>query len=265
MALSNIMAVLNPTIEEQPAFERALVSAEMTGAGLLLYICLNDSCGNGGQQNITASYREKLEALAERAKTRKVDASIDIDWDDNWREQVVVAAQRNKADLIIKHSVDHGDVKRAKHSTADWTLLRQSKCPVLMIKNHTQWESRRVLAAVVDKPIDAAHEKLNQQVIGFTNDFAETYQSEAHFVVAFQDKNHEPDAADIASRCKVEADRVHVLHGQTDVVITNIASEIKADLIVIGSVGRTGIKATVVGNTSERLLDHTNCDVLVLK
>ena len=82
--------------------------------------------------------------------------------------------------------------------------------------------------------------------------------------MGYHDRNYEPNAAKIARRCSVSKEKIHVVHGQTDEVIANTAREIDADLIVIGTVGRTGIKATVVGNTSERLLDHTHCDVLVL-
>ncbi len=264
MALSKIMAVLDPTLELQPAFERALDSAEMTGANLLLYVCVNDEYGDGGRESVVADYQAKLDDLAARARSLNVSTECIIDWDINWRDQVVRAAQRSGADLVIKHSVDHSDVDRVKRHTADWELLRKTSCPVLMIKDHTRWEDRRVLAAVVENPVDELHEKLNQQVIAFASDFAESYQSDAHFVVAYHDRNHEPDAAAVAKRCNVEPEKVHIVHGQTDRVIADTAREIDADLIVIGTAGRTGIKATVVGNTSERLLDHTHCDVLVL-
>lgn len=264
MALSKIMAVLDPTLELQPAFERALDSAEMTGADLLLYMCVNDKYGDGGRESIVADYQARLDDLAARAQDHKVNTECRIDWNDNWRDQVVIAAQHSDADLVIKHSVDHSDVDRVKRHTSDWELLRKTKCPVLMIKDHTRWEDRRVLAAIIENPVDDLHKKLNQQVIGFTNDFAESYQSDAHFVVAYHDRNYIPDAAAVAEKCRVSTDKVHVVHGQTDRVIADTAREIKADLIVIGTAGRTGIKATVVGNTSERLLDHTDCDVLVL-
>lgn len=264
MALSTILAVLDPTLDEQPAFERALDSAEITGAGLVLYMCVNEEYGDGVKDDIVNRFQEKLDELAARAKARSIDVECRVDWHDNWREQVVIAGRQSGADLIVKHSVDHSDVDRVKRATADWTLLRKARCPVLLIKDHTLWEDRRILAAIVDEPVDAAHKELNQRVIGFANDFAESYDSDAHFVVAFHDRNFQPDDANIARRCNVGADKVHIVHGQTDLVIANTAKDIDADLIVIGTVGRTGIKATVVGNTSERLLDHTDCDVLVL-
>jgi universal stress protein E len=54
MALSKIMAVLDPTLNEQPAFERALDSAEITGAGLHLYMCVNVTYGDGDQAVIAS-------------------------------------------------------------------------------------------------------------------------------------------------------------------------------------------------------------------
>jgi universal stress protein E len=260
------MAVLDPTLDEQPAFERALDSAEITGAALHLYMCVNESYGDGDQDSIITKYHSMLEDLATRARAQSVETECEVDWHGDWRDQAVIASERCGADLLIKHSVDHTDVDvdRVKRITADWVLLRKTSCPVLMIKDHTRWEDRRVLAAVVDKPTDDAHKKLNEQVIAFTNDFAQSYQSDAHFVVGYHDRNYEPNAANIARRCSVGEEKIHVVHGQTDEVIASTAREIEADLIVIGTVGRTGIKATVVGNTSERLLDHTHCDVLVL-
>jgi universal stress protein E len=256
--------VLDPTLAVQPAFERALDSAEITGAALHLYLCVSDENGEGGREAIVAERRAGLESLAERARDRNIEVECEVDWNSDWRGQVVAASRRSGADLVIKHSVDHSDVDRAKRNTADWMLLRETHCPVLMIKDHTLWKDRRILAAVVDKPVDAAHTKLNDHVIAFANDFAVSYQSDAHFVAAFHDLNHPPDAAELAGRCSVEPGNVHVVHGQTDRVIADTAKDIGADLIIIGTVGRTGIKATVVGNTSERLLDHTHCDVLVL-
>ena len=57
---------------------------------------------------------------------------------------------------------------------------------------------------------------------------------------------------------------IHVVEGTPVDAVTGVAKELGVDLIVIGTVGRTGLKGQVVGNTSERILDHTEADVLVL-
>lgn len=47
--------------------------------------------------------------------------------------------------------------------------------------------------------------------------------------------------------------------------IVNYAESKKADLIVIGTKGRTGIKRIVLGSVAERVVNHANCPVLVVR
>jgi nucleotide-binding universal stress UspA family protein len=48
-------------------------------------------------------------------------------------------------------------------------------------------------------------------------------------------------------------------------VIVNRAKEKKADLIVMGSHGRTGLKRLLMGSVTERVIGHAECAVLVVK
>ena len=43
-----------------------------------------------------------------------------------------------------------------------------------------------------------------------------------------------------------------------------MANDIDADLVIVGNVGRRGLKGITVGNTSEKILTDINADVLVL-
>ena len=48
-------------------------------------------------------------------------------------------------------------------------------------------------------------------------------------------------------------------------VITNVARDFKADLIVITTHGRTGLKHVFMGSTAERVVRHAPCPVLVVR
>jgi universal stress protein E len=48
-------------------------------------------------------------------------------------------------------------------------------------------------------------------------------------------------------------------------VIPQVAKDIDAELVIIGTVGRVGISAALIGNTAEHVIDELNCDVLALK
>ncbi len=56
-----------------------------------------------------------------------------------------------------------------------------------------------------------------------------------------------------------------VVFGDPGHAITNYASENKADLIVLPSHGRTGIKRLLIGSVAERIVRYAHCPVLVLR
>lgn len=47
--------------------------------------------------------------------------------------------------------------------------------------------------------------------------------------------------------------------------IPALARELKADLVVMGTLARTGIAGFIIGNTAESILDHIGCSVLAVK
>jgi nucleotide-binding universal stress UspA family protein len=48
-------------------------------------------------------------------------------------------------------------------------------------------------------------------------------------------------------------------------VITSLTAKKRIDLIVMGTVGRTGIPGFLIGNTAETVLRQVNCSVLAVK
>ncbi len=56
-----------------------------------------------------------------------------------------------------------------------------------------------------------------------------------------------------------------VRHGKTSVEITKAADEIEADLIVMGSHGRTGLPHVLIGSVAETVVRHARCPVLIVR
>lgn len=266
MPLNKILVVIDPTREDQPAFERGLDSARLTGARLHLYVCLDGEADEMTRNTEAEKFAGLLDSYIDRCEADGVEAIAEIDWagSDGWSKQVVICAARASASMIFKNSFSHADVQREMRSTSDWTLMRLAPCPVLMVKNYSDWQHRRVLAAIYHQSTDEAHIKLNSQIISFTQGFTDAYGSDAHFVNAFQDKNHRPEPDQLAQICGAPVEHVHVVENTPAAAISELSEQLGVDLIIIGTVGRTGIKARMVGNTSERILDHTRADVLVL-
>ncbi len=56
-----------------------------------------------------------------------------------------------------------------------------------------------------------------------------------------------------------------VQHGKTSVEICEAAKAAQADLIVIGSHGRTGLTHVLIGSVAETVVRHADCPVLVVR
>ena len=65
--------------------------------------------------------------------------------------------------------------------------------------------------------------------------------------------------SDVASRQR------HVLEGRASEVQRKLAKRLKADIVVVGAVSRTGLQRLFIGNTAERLLHDLPCDLLIVK
>ncbi|MCX2983171.1 hypothetical protein EYC98_20105 [Halieaceae bacterium IMCC14734] len=264
MSLDKIMVIVDPTTTTQPAFARALHSAQLTGARLHLYTCIEETGAREADQSQQQACMESHRLLIDSAEESGIDASGEVEIGHNWHQQVVSAAARCSASMVFKGTKDHRDVDREMRGTSDWTLLRLSPCPVLLVKDFHNWKNRRVLAAINTFSKDIAHIKLNNQIISFAQQFSEAYGADPHFINAYSDRNQVPDIENLADACGVPNEHIHVVEGGAAEVIASTAADIDADLIIIGTVGRAGLRGTVVGNTSERILDHTHSDVLVL-
>lgn len=57
----------------------------------------------------------------------------------------------------------------------------------------------------------------------------------------------------------------HLVHGVPAEAIANFADSVSADLIVIGTHGRTGFKRMMLGSVAEAVVRHANCPVLSYK
>jgi universal stress protein E len=86
------------------------------------------------------------------------------------------------------------------------------------------------------------------------------------FVSGFHEQARQDLDATIASFREVIAPgRVHLEKGDPRIEIARSAAAYEADLLVVGTVARKGLRARVIGNTAEALLTTMPCSMLVIK
>jgi nucleotide-binding universal stress UspA family protein len=207
-------------------------------------------------------------------------------------------------DLVIKvpESMDWID---QLFGTEDLHLLRKCPCPVWLIKPEPQETYRRILAAVdiadTHAPAEqASRNELNQQILELASSMALSGFAELHIVHTWEatsesilcgDLIHLPEEKVMAfieqerqnreaglNRLVSEVNnklgqdtfsflkpRTHLIKGQPRKEIPALAKQIEADLIVMGTVARTGVPGFIIGNTAEAILSQIECSVLALK
>ena len=97
-----------------------------------------------------------------------------------------------------------------------------------------------------------------------TNKFKHLFDDVDYFETA--QNTHTKSMDKYLEKYDFDKDNIHIIEGlEPEEIIPDIASVVGVDLLVMGSVGRDGFEAALVGNTAEKILDELECDVLVLK
>lgn len=66
-------------------------------------------------------------------------------------------------------------------------------------------------------------------------------------------------------RHRIQHANLYVKEGLPEQVIPNVASNINADLLIIGSGSTGSLNGFTLGNTAEHIMNNIKCDVLTIK
>ena len=208
--------------------------------------------------------------------------------------EIIRKVLRDGHDLVMKGAAGADGGGSPFFASTDLHLLRKCPCPVWVMKRKRPQQYDLVLAAVDPDPEDEQRDALNRQTMDLATSLARRDGGELHVVNAWQldeEKTlrhsnftrlpeEEVDLLVEAKRRESErkltellhhypeerfARQVHLLKGAARDVIPDFARERRADLIVMGTVGRVGIRGLFIGNTAEAILNRVECSVLAVK
>jgi len=202
-------------------------------------------------------------------------------------------------DLVIKNVEPSEGLLDVFFGSADMHLMRKCPCPVWIIKQgHKHY--RRILACVDFDPGCSQNDELNRQIIEIATSLAVAEASELHIIHALKPfsegalrsatiakKREEVEAMVeeeketrkwwLETLLNEQSERMgikdtdfpkfqfHLINGRAQQVIPVKARELDVDLIVMGTLSRTGIPGYFIGNTSESILSQVKCSVLTMK
>ena len=246
------------------------------------------------QAALVSAHDEGLETLVDPYRTRvEIQARVLVGVP---FLEVIREVLRNGHDLVIK-SPEHRDWLDRLFGSEDMHLLRKCPCPVWLIKPERQKSYRCILAAVdID---DAPQRALSRLILEMASSLSQSDFAELHVVHAWEpvaesalrgvlDTTEEKLFAYVEQERRermaildklvhevvghLEQDdkerlnlRKHLVKGRAHKEIPIVAKQIEADLVIMGTVARTGVPGFIMGNTAETILNQIDCSVLAIK
>jgi universal stress protein E len=268
--LNKIFAVIDPTTDNQVALTRAgKIAGRNENFSIhvyeAIYVTEDNSDAEAQKRAEVARHRAWLESLVAPLREQGLAVDIEVEWTASWRDAIAPAAQRSGANLIIKAANARSGAQRRLLKTADWTLLRNAPCPVYLIKKDDVSTNIKVLMAVDISRDDDLHVKLNELVIGYGKALLVGADGSSSYAVnAYPNSDRFIYKDDLAAKTGVNPANAHTVEGPPETVIPEIAEQVEADIVIVGTAARDGIKAAVIGNTAEKILDGIQTNILTV-
>jgi universal stress protein E len=265
LQVRKIFVVIDPQRLVQAALEKGEWLARRNGAELELYCSVNpESAADAeAQARLIERTQSSLERLIEKSRQEGLKISVRVEANRDWRAAIAHAASASGADLVIKTASPRGPLRRRLMQTGDWTLLRNCSRPILLASPTRSELPKTVLAAVKVKPEDAIYDELNRRVVDLSHRIAELLEAELHAVTVYQGEGIYFDRQKFADQCRLPRNRVHAVEGSSYEGIVQVAEQIGAGVVVVGSAPRP-TRGSILGATAERVIDEVPGDVVVL-
>lgn len=264
--LKNIIVAVDPLEKVQYALNRALLMNKVLDGGVNIHLFISLEMDKLRKSHDTYQFSCDGDWFSELVKPM-VDGGIsftsEVVWTDAWHRSMNDAVKKYGTDLVIISDFA-ADEKSTNLSPSKWALLRASTCPVLIVHPNTNLDRNTVLAAVNMQTDNPRYVELNEKILAYSDLLATKYGAEKHIVNGYGDGMEYPDRAKLLRDTNTKQENIHVKQGGPRAIISEVATEIDADIVVIGTLARRGVMAAMRGNKSERIIRELSCDVMVL-
>ena len=237
----NMLVAIDPNQDDQPALRRAVYLHQRIGGKIKAFLPIYDfsyemttllspdertAMRQGVISQRTAWIREQAKYYLEAG----VPIDIKVVWHNRPFEAIIQEVVAGGHDLLLKMAHQHDKLESVIFTPTDWYLLRKCPCPVTPI--NIAIELPEFDPSVYNDAIRGQH------------------------LLAMKA---------LRQKFSIDEKMTHVEKGLPEEVIPDLAEHLQAGIVVLGTIGRTGISAAFLGNTAEQVIDHLRCDLLVIK
>ena len=294
----NILVVIDPSMESQPALYRAVEVARLQdNATITVFMSIYDFSyeitsilsveeRDEMREGVVEQRRAWLENLITPYRDEGLDVTLKVIWHNRPSDSILHEVSQTTYDLVVKSAHHHSLLESFIFTPLDWQLIRKCQLPVLLVKEH-EWPADGNIVVALNFSDEPEQSDLNLKLFKEANLVAKLVHGKVHLVNAvpaptvnialevpgftpeiYNDAilaHHQGMMDQFARDHHVPPEQTHVVEGLPEDVLPEIAEQLDAELILLGSLGRTGWSAALIGNTAEQVVDGLHCDLLVLK
>lgn len=268
--------------EARNAYEVALQIARHTGAAIKLlhvveapYYSANFSATGDvlvGTDNMEQVYmlrllestKAQMNELLRNVPHQGVDVVHEVEVDRPIKK-IARTIKEDKVDLVVMGSKGSSGLDEFLIGSNTEKVVRSAECPVLTVKGRFEQFTVREIVVPSDFKREVRH------VMERFKDFQELFGARMHLVYintpgAFESSsNLRQKLEEVAQRYNL---RNYTINVYNDVMeedgILHFANDIRADLIMMATHGRTGLSHLLSGSIAEDLVNHTQIPVLTM-
>ncbi|MGB7346949.1 MAG: universal stress protein [Pirellulaceae bacterium] len=293
----NILVATDTRFDSHPAVDEAVDIALQSGAKLKIVdvvpefswtVRLTMKDHEHMRELMSQEKQEKLDAMIAPLRDKGIDVQAKV-LSGKTSVEVIREVMRDDHDLVLR--VNKGKESRRKgfFGNTGMRLLRKCPCAVWLIVL-TRPQFQHVLGCVDTTSEDKFDAELNDEVFELaksishhhggtfsiahawsvlSESFLKNRMDHDDFVAMMKD--HRDHAAKLFDRfllrhgSNIDAENVYLGKGDVSDVVSELIRRHSVDLVVMGTIARSGMSGIVMGNTAEKILDRMECSVLALK
>lgn len=265
--------------EPASALAHAAWVAEHSGGKVTVMTVLPE----GAEDDLVEQARE---ILADKAKSHlgREPAGVVVDVGTPFL-QITRAVLRSGHDLVVVAARRHNLVERSIVGSSAIKLVRKCPCPVWVAPRRFTSGPKTVLSAAGFHGITSTILELSSSLVKLTDgewhvvhcmEYPKEGAMRLRKATDEELEEYRRGARDhswkklheLTDPIKASAGidpHLWLAHGRPDAEIALAARQVSADVLVMGTVGRSGIPGLLIGNTAEKLLQLVECSVLTVK
>tara|TARA_R110001592_G_scaffold1132_3_gene6662 strand:+ start:2101 stop:3000 length:900 start_codon:yes stop_codon:yes gene_type:complete len=292
-AIINIVVVLDPTVIRDPVLDRAIMLAKTTQANIRVLVNCHSILGGksyfvGESPTSIATTQSVLQeqilsSITEEFAANGVSVSFDLIESKYVVESILEFVTEVNADLVLKSTHSHSDLRKSIFTNTDWQLIRQCPSPLWFSKTGRWFPQGKIVAAVDPMHSHAEHVQFESTLIDYAEYvgliakqavcvFHAYYvgaESRYSKVTTFAGNGglqtqHNQAIYRLLAAHNVNPENVQIVAGDVSEKLLSYLHSIRSNLLVIGALSRSRLERAILGSTAEKVLDETPCDVLVV-